>query len=157
MANVCKICGCTDDKPCITEEGPCSWVMKDLCSACVVIFPRGQHSMGKCELIVPKECRNCAYLQEVAVSEDILKSGEAYTCSKARFLHEGVPQWYAWRGISRPNKAVARAQAKCPFFEVAPRYLPPAPKQTQVDMEEVEKLWKSGEGMIQNPIKREES
>ena len=31
----CRECGCTDDKPCITKEGPCSWAEKDLCSACV--------------------------------------------------------------------------------------------------------------------------
>jgi len=30
----CRVCGCTDYDPCITDEGPCSWVEKDLCSAC---------------------------------------------------------------------------------------------------------------------------
>ncbi len=31
----CRKCGCTNDKPCMTEEGPCHWVEPDLCSACV--------------------------------------------------------------------------------------------------------------------------
>lgn len=30
----CRICGCTEDTPCMTAEGPCSWVKDDLCSAC---------------------------------------------------------------------------------------------------------------------------
>jgi len=30
----CRICGCTDDHACVTEEGPCYWVEQDLCSAC---------------------------------------------------------------------------------------------------------------------------
>jgi hypothetical protein len=30
----CRVCGCTNDKACITPEGPCSWVEWDLCSAC---------------------------------------------------------------------------------------------------------------------------
>lgn len=30
----CRVCGCTDDKACHTEDGPCHWVEPDLCSAC---------------------------------------------------------------------------------------------------------------------------
>ncbi len=30
----CRICGCTWDNACMTEEGPCHWVETDLCSAC---------------------------------------------------------------------------------------------------------------------------
>lgn len=30
----CRVCGCTWNTPCITSEGPCYWVEKDLCSAC---------------------------------------------------------------------------------------------------------------------------
>ena len=30
----CKICGCTEDRACITSEGPCHWTAEDLCSAC---------------------------------------------------------------------------------------------------------------------------
>jgi len=123
MSDICKVCGCTDDNACITEEGPCHWVMRGLCSACYIELPAGENCFkGDVGLIIPKECRCCAFLKEVAVSTDILKSGEGYTCIKGRFDHQGIPQWYAWRGLSRPNKAVARAQKKCPFWEVHPRY-----------------------------------
>jgi hypothetical protein len=30
----CRRCGCTDDRACQTEDGPCFWVEDDLCSAC---------------------------------------------------------------------------------------------------------------------------
>ncbi len=30
----CRLCGCTDDRACMTEAGPCWWVEADLCSAC---------------------------------------------------------------------------------------------------------------------------
>ena len=31
---VCRICGCTNEAACETEDGPCYWVENDLCSAC---------------------------------------------------------------------------------------------------------------------------
>jgi len=33
---ICEGCGCTDDRACMTENGPCSWASLDppLCSAC---------------------------------------------------------------------------------------------------------------------------
>lgn len=31
----CRRCGCTNDKPCLTKFGPCSWWNDDLCSACI--------------------------------------------------------------------------------------------------------------------------
>lgn len=34
MDQECRECGCTDDAPCLTSEGPCCWVEHDLCSAC---------------------------------------------------------------------------------------------------------------------------
>lgn len=40
----CRECGCTDDKPCMTDSGPCSWAEKDLCSACVK--PKNQQQKG---------------------------------------------------------------------------------------------------------------
>lgn len=96
MSDVCRICGCTDDQPCITEEGPCYWVMKDLCSACYIELPPGQNCFkGNVGLIIPKECRSCGCLGEVAVATDILKSGDGYTCTKGCFNKQGVPQWYA--------------------------------------------------------------
>lgn len=31
----CRVCGCTENSPCMTEQGFCYWVEEDLCSACV--------------------------------------------------------------------------------------------------------------------------
>jgi len=31
---ICRICGCTREHACETEEGACHWVEPDLCSAC---------------------------------------------------------------------------------------------------------------------------
>jgi hypothetical protein len=30
----CRVCGCTEDKACVADGVPCSWVEDDLCSAC---------------------------------------------------------------------------------------------------------------------------
>lgn len=30
----CEICGCTEARACVTEDGPCHWVRPGLCSAC---------------------------------------------------------------------------------------------------------------------------
>ena len=35
----CRVCGCTDDKPCHAEDGPCHWVEDDLCSVCAAAEP----------------------------------------------------------------------------------------------------------------------
>lgn len=37
--HVCRICGCTDSRACVTESGPCAWISKSedgtgICSAC---------------------------------------------------------------------------------------------------------------------------
>ena len=32
----CRICGCTQNRACMTQYGPCYWVEYDLCSACVL-------------------------------------------------------------------------------------------------------------------------
>lgn len=53
----CRVCGCTDLEPCITDEGPCSWVEKDLCSACVKLV-----DCPECGNQLPSwaaECENC--------------------------------------------------------------------------------------------------
>ncbi len=112
MKGVCKICGCTEEQACLTDAGPCSWVMgktKDLCSACVIVL----EDKGYKKVFVPKACRYCGLL---------LRDGKDYTCSKGRFdepyLAPGGHQWYAWSGIRRPNKAVAAAQKRCPLFQV---------------------------------------
>lgn len=31
----CRVCGCTQLRACITDDGPCHWVEDDLCCACV--------------------------------------------------------------------------------------------------------------------------
>jgi hypothetical protein len=31
----CRICGCTQLRACVTEDGPCWWASPDLCSACL--------------------------------------------------------------------------------------------------------------------------
>jgi hypothetical protein len=34
-ARFCRVCGCTEDQPCVNLEGQgCHWVAEDLCSAC---------------------------------------------------------------------------------------------------------------------------
>ena len=33
-AGICRVCGCTDERACVTPAGPCHWVEPDLCSAC---------------------------------------------------------------------------------------------------------------------------
>lgn len=30
----CRVCGCTQDRACVGEDGNCWWVEADLCSAC---------------------------------------------------------------------------------------------------------------------------
>ena len=37
----CRNCGCTDEQPCAIDEarGACSWVEKDLCTACAEEVP----------------------------------------------------------------------------------------------------------------------
>lgn len=31
----CRVCGCAEDHPCMTEDGPCFWLEQDLCSGCI--------------------------------------------------------------------------------------------------------------------------
>ena len=33
---ICRVCGCTQEHACETDEGPCYWVEDDLCSACAL-------------------------------------------------------------------------------------------------------------------------
>mgnify|MGYP007013984346 FL=1 len=30
----CRVCGCSWDNACVTDDGPCYWVEEDLCSSC---------------------------------------------------------------------------------------------------------------------------
>lgn len=36
IPGTCSSCGCTDDRACVTDDGPCFWVdpERTLCSAC---------------------------------------------------------------------------------------------------------------------------
>lgn len=36
---ICRCCGCTDDRACVTNGIACHWVEPDLCSACVAKEP----------------------------------------------------------------------------------------------------------------------
>lgn len=36
----CRVCGCTEERACATDAGPCHWVEVDLCSACVGVHKR---------------------------------------------------------------------------------------------------------------------
>lgn len=58
---VCKVCGCTDNRACLTEYGPCSWANdeEDLCSACHSKEPETE------------EEKQAARLVELLVEEDI--------------------------------------------------------------------------------------
>lgn len=35
LERACRVCGCTEDSACFTDEGPCGWAEADLCTACV--------------------------------------------------------------------------------------------------------------------------
>jgi hypothetical protein len=35
IALACRVCGCTEDHACETDEGPCAWAEPGLCTACV--------------------------------------------------------------------------------------------------------------------------
>jgi hypothetical protein len=117
----CKLCGCDDEHACKKDNGkPCSWLTSDLCDNCVVVLEEGQ-------LLVPKECRHCSHLVE---DKEIEKVGykNYWRCEQGRFddrMPDGdyISSSYALSGINRPNKSVAKAQMKCPSFEVHPRWL----------------------------------
>jgi hypothetical protein len=36
---LCRECGCTDGRPCMTDDGPCGWSEPGLCTACDDPFP----------------------------------------------------------------------------------------------------------------------
>lgn len=111
MKGVCRLCGCTNDHACQTKDGPCSWVMEDLCSACVVEIPGTN-------LLVPKECRFCLNLEY----GQPYRGKPNYTCSRGRFGDcQGVQHYYYWSGIWRPNKVVAAAQRRCNLWKLNPQ------------------------------------
>jgi hypothetical protein len=123
----CKICGCTDEKPCMTAEGPCHWILPGLCSECVVGLSDGEHSLKfKGTLMLSKRCKNCAKLE---LDQEAVTMGFSnhWRCTEGRFDEQLsdksiIPGCYAWSTICKPGKAVAAAQRKCPSFEVHPKW-----------------------------------
>jgi hypothetical protein len=125
----CKVCGCTEDNPCIMEGGLCSWVMPGVCSACVIELKPGEHSRTdfKGSLLIEKVCRLCAHLAPSAASER-MGYKNYWRCTEGRFdftLPNGdvLPGCWAWRTICKPGKAVFKVQRRCPKFEVHPKWL----------------------------------
>jgi hypothetical protein len=103
----------------MTEGHPCSWVLRNVCSACCLIEKVAPWK----SLITPKECRSCANI----IEEEFREYETVYSCSKGRFDGEPKPyevraedyhRWFAWSGIKTANKTVAEAQFRCPLWEV---------------------------------------
>lgn len=121
----CKICGCTENHACVTEKGPCSWILPNLCSACAVELSPEENAQGNYGLLIEKQCQTCAHLVE---SKDLPQGYENYwECDAGRINDrmpsgEYIPHCYKHSGFVRPNKTVAAAQRKCPFFAVHPRW-----------------------------------
>ena len=120
---VCSICGCDELHACVTDEGPCSWILPNLCSACAIELPPGQNffSTPNIALIVPKKCENCDHL----ASREMLGRKKDFSCSEGRFVVPGAPstrRWYAWTGIKRPNTALRQVQKQCPLWKVHHRF-----------------------------------
>jgi hypothetical protein len=130
MNGICKVCGCDDLHACHTPEGPCHWVLDDLCSACVIKLKPGEHA-GKYPdfgLIIEKMCRFCAHLIECKGLPSIYEN--YWGCDAGR-IDERMPSGEYVRlpfkrsGFERPNRTVKAAQAHCPDWQVHPRWLKP--------------------------------
>lgn len=112
MKGVCRICGCIETNACMTEDGPCAWVLPNLCDACVVSIE------GNPNVLVPKDCADCTNLGNFEL--------DTFRCAKGRFDYRPkefsstvlIHRSFAWSGIVKPNKTVQAAQKKCPYFEV---------------------------------------
>ena len=126
----CHICGCTEDNPCMTNEEPCSWAFEtragSVCSACMVKLPPDptRDKYPNFNLVIEKVCVNCA-----CIIQDRIGGMDSYTCGKGRFdtdidATRGAHHWFAWSGIRRPNKAVARARRSCTEWELHSRWQP---------------------------------
>lgn len=134
MKGSCKICGCSKENPCTTPEGPCRWVLDDLCSACIIHLKPGEHTYkdGKYGLLIEKMCLFCAHR---VPDEEGANCGypNHWTCDKGR-LDDRMPDGsyihvsYALSGFKRRNKGIQRAQAHCPDWQVHSRYLKGANK-----------------------------
>lgn len=119
----CFICGCTEDRACMTPEGPCSWAFEDrrglVCSACIIRLPPGpkRERFPDCNIIIEKLCETCSHL----IEDKIGALGKIYGCEKGKF---GENQWFALSGIKRRNKTVREARRNCKGWELHPKYRP---------------------------------
>lgn len=64
LGGYCRHCGCTDDRACMTEEGPCAWVEPGLCSACALISPELFAELGRERVLIYSEGAANAFLRE---------------------------------------------------------------------------------------------
>jgi len=128
----CHICGCTEENPCITDEGPCSWVFETraghVCSACVVKLPPDptRERYPDYNLMIEKVCINCANL-----IKDQISGKESYTCEIGLFdtdldATRGSYQWFAWSGVKRRNKTVVKARRSCKEWKLRQGWQPKA-------------------------------
>jgi hypothetical protein len=130
----CKICGCTEEHACMTDNGPCSWAFEtgkgSVCTACIVELPPdpGRSQYPDLHVLVEKVCLNCGHL----ISERI-RGEDCFTCKKGHFdgqaePHEwraqGYHHWFARSGIKQPNKTVTTARRNCDEWELHPRWRP---------------------------------
>jgi len=123
MGKQCHICGCTEENPCITEEGPCYWAFEDrsgpVCSACIVKLPPDpkREKYPKDNVILPKLCRTCANL----IEGEPHRGKACFTCELKKF---GEDVYFLWSGIKRPNKTVAAARQNCKEWKIQQRWQP---------------------------------
>ncbi len=126
----CYICGCTEDNPCITNEGPCAWAFETragfVCTACIVELPPdpARERYPNDNLLIEKVCINCSHL-----IKDTIGGKESYTCEKGKFdpdlqISTGGYHWFAWSGIRRRNKTVVKARRSCQEWALHPRWQP---------------------------------
>ena len=128
----CRICGCTEDNRCITSEGPCSWAFEtragSVCSACFVELSPDptRDKYPDAILLIEKVCTNCAHL-----IKDQIGGKDSFTCELGLFDTEfhattGGYHWFAWSGVKRPNKTVAKARRSCKEWTLHQRWQPKA-------------------------------
>lgn len=129
MKGVCKVCGCTDDNACMTDDGPCHWITMDQnwCSACALEVPADPSKNERCSgWLIDKSCMYCANL-----IPDKFRVQTIWTCDLGRFdgAMTGLERaaatyhhWFVWSGIRSPNKTVKAAQAHCPHWTLYERF-----------------------------------
>lgn len=84
----CRICGCTDDRACVTNGTPCHWAQPGLCSACVPVA-RLQDAIRIANLLIPVNSAKTEWLGLPGVTEAIgtprslprLTGGHAKNCA----------------------------------------------------------------------------